>query len=62
MLRMCSCQDLKQIEQNARQHHHQQQQTAQHILVDAIAICGTRNCVAHLAEIIKNKVNSIKNL
>jgi hypothetical protein len=56
MLRMCSYQDLKQIEQNARQYfHHQQLKTALQILFDAIASCGSRNCVVRLAEIIKNK-------
>lgn len=61
MLRMCSYEDLKQIEQNARQNDNNQeeeekQQTAKHILVDAMAVCGTFNCVVRLAEIIKNQV------
>lgn len=55
MVRMCSYEDLKQIERNAQQYHQKQQKTAKHILVDAMAICGTRNCVVRLVEIIKNQ-------
>uniref|UniRef100_A0A914LYJ6 Vitellogenin n=1 Tax=Meloidogyne incognita TaxID=6306 RepID=A0A914LYJ6_MELIC len=55
MLRMCSYEDLKQIEQNSQQYHQNQQQTAKQILVDAMAISGTRNCVVRMAEIINNQ-------
>ena len=57
MLRMCSYEDLKQIEQNAQQYHQNQQETAKQILVDAMATSGTRNCVVRVAEMIKNQVN-----
>nr|CAD2180193.1 unnamed protein product [Meloidogyne enterolobii] len=55
MLRMCSYEDLKQIEQNAQQYHQNQQETAKQILVDAMATSGTRNCVVRVAEMIKNQ-------
>ena len=56
MLRMSSKRELQQIQQEAQQHQDQQQKV-KHIFVDALAICGTRNCVKELAEQIEKQVN-----
>uniref|UniRef100_A0A1I8BPT6 Vitellogenin domain-containing protein n=1 Tax=Meloidogyne hapla TaxID=6305 RepID=A0A1I8BPT6_MELHA len=72
-LRMCRYEDLKQIEQNAKnQNGEKSQKTATDVFVDSLATCGTRNCVKLLAEIIENEevdenkaafaINQLKNL
>ena len=50
MMRQSTQAELKHIEQNARDTKEKQTFT------NALAICGTRNCVARLAEKIKNTV------
>ena len=50
MLRMSTETELKSIEQKAQNAQEKQ------IYMNAMAVCGTRNCVARLAEKIRNKV------
>ncbi|CAK5111880.1 unnamed protein product [Meloidogyne enterolobii] len=72
-MRMCSYEELKQIEQNAKdQNEEKQQKVAMDVFVDSLATSGTRNTVKLLAEIIENEVidenkaayaiNQLKNL
>ena len=61
MLRMSSQLDLQQIQQHIGQQHEQQQdrQKAKQIFMDALATCGTRNCVKKLAEQIKKEASCL---
>ncbi|CAK5111849.1 unnamed protein product [Meloidogyne enterolobii] len=72
-MRMCSYEELKQIEQNAKdQDGEKQQKVAMDVFVDSLATSGTRNTVKLLAEIIENEeidenkaayaINQLKNL
>nr|CAD2167522.1 unnamed protein product [Meloidogyne enterolobii] len=72
-MRMCSYEELKQIEQNAKnQNEEKQQKVAMDVFVDSLATSGTRNTVKLLAEIIENEeidenkaayaINQLKNL
>uniref|UniRef100_A0A914HBT3 Vitellogenin n=1 Tax=Globodera rostochiensis TaxID=31243 RepID=A0A914HBT3_GLORO len=55
MLRMCTQQELKQVEQQCPGTTAQQRQQCKQVVVIALAQCGTMNCVAELAKRIKNK-------
>uniref|UniRef100_A0A183C2D0 Vitellogenin n=1 Tax=Globodera pallida TaxID=36090 RepID=A0A183C2D0_GLOPA len=55
MLRMCTQQELKQVEQQCPGTTAQQREQCKQIVVIALAQCGTMNCVAELAKRIKNK-------
>jgi len=58
-MRMCSYEELKQIEQNAKnQNEEKQQKVAMDVFVDCLATSGTRNTVKLLAEIIENEVKT----
>lgn len=63
LLRMCTGQELKSIQQNVQngqisaQMNQQEKQKAKHFFTDALAICGTHNCVQQLAENIQSKVS-----
>lgn len=67
MMRMSTQAELKRIEQqtagtgegsSAARMSTQDKQHGKQIFADALALCGTRNCVAELAQKIKNKVGT----
>ncbi|KAI3415980.1 hypothetical protein GPALN_005538 [Globodera pallida] len=55
MLRMCTQQELRRVEQQFPGTTAQQKEQCKQIFVNSLAQCGTLNCVAELAKRIKNK-------
>lgn len=61
MLRMSSMQELQQIQRQVNQQQQEEKQKAKQIYMDALATCGTKNCVQKLAELInKEDMSTIK--
>jgi hypothetical protein len=53
---MATQRELKQIQEDAEKQHQQDDQKATQIYANALATCGTRNCVKHLSEKILKEV------
>ncbi|KAL3119253.1 hypothetical protein niasHT_000197 [Heterodera trifolii] len=66
MLRMCTQQELNQVERQCPGNTAQQKEQCKQMFVNGLAECGTKNCVAELAKRIKNKqvsqANAVKAL